>query len=166
LTARREVSCFAIPTPLIMSIVQPVDEYDENRRPPRECKMGDTVKPPTRRVSLAYVLLVSLLMGAGPEPPALGPQLHLRVQQAHAWRPPFGLDRVGQSVVAVIESAGPPPSAEYALRLLNESKEIARIGVRFPATPPYSARRPRDGATRRAGGIIPTGLGASASTAR
>ena len=54
------------------------------------------------------------------------PQVRIRVEQSHPWRPPFGLDRIGQPLVAVVELDAISPSSEYTLVAYCRAKEIAR----------------------------------------
>ena len=51
----------------------------------------------------------------------------LTVEPGHPWTPPFGLDRVGRPMDAVVEvPAGAKPIAEYDRRRLPDGKEIWR----------------------------------------
>ena len=107
--------------------------------------MCDAAKPSMRRGSPACALLALFLMGAGPDATTQEPRLSLSLQPAHPWRPPFGLDRVGRSTVVAIDLEGRRPSGDYALVLLKQGKETARIDVRFRVGLLYSARVPVEG---------------------
>src|SRR5262245_33331027 len=49
----------------------------------------------------------------------------IRLEPQHPWRPPFGLERVGQSITAVVEVASEGrPYWEYRLAALVEGKEV------------------------------------------
>jgi len=65
-------------------------------------------------------------------------QIHL--DAGHPWRPPFGLDRVGRPITAVVETGARPSPATYALGVFVKGKEVGRHPVQFPIKPPYSAR--------------------------
>jgi hypothetical protein len=64
----------------------------------------------------------------------------VRVEHSHPWRPPFGLDRVGQPFVAIVQTSEPPTGTEHVLTLLDHGKVVSRHEVRFPMVPPYAAR--------------------------
>ena len=87
---------------------------------------------------------IAVLLGAlGPwevqgAPPAPDGQV-IRLESGHPWRPPFGLDRVGQPCTAVIESSQPPRHSGYLLTVLHQGKEVGRHPVNFTTQPPCSA---------------------------
>jgi hypothetical protein len=64
----------------------------------------------------------------------------LRLEQRHPWRPPFGLQRVGQPLVVVVESRGRPEPSGYLLEAIRHGKEISSYPLEFPSSPPYSVR--------------------------
>src|SRR5579863_3784033 len=64
----------------------------------------------------------------------------VRLETVHPWRPPFGLDRVGRPLMAVVEAAERPAGADYVLSLLDRGKVVSQHPVRFPSAPPYFAR--------------------------
>lgn len=66
--------------------------------------------------------------GAANEPPVF----RIRVE-GHAWRPPFGLDRIGKPVVAVVQASAVPESFNYALVSYRSGKEIRRQALVFSA---------------------------------
>jgi hypothetical protein len=70
------------------------------------------------------------------EPPAL----RLRVEPGHPWRPPFGLERVGGPVTAVVEATARPAAREHTLVVLREGREIRRHALQFSGGPPFVAR--------------------------
>lgn len=93
----------------------------------------------------ALGLLVAFLAGLVPrglppadaaEPPKSEYQIH--VDSGHPWRPPFGLERVGRPLTAVVEiSTDRPPSSEYLLVAASHGKEIARSVLNLSGDPPY-----------------------------
>ncbi len=64
----------------------------------------------------------------------------IRLDTGHPWRPPFGLDRVGQPITVVVETRSPEAQARYRLTALFQKREVGRYPIQFPARPPYSAR--------------------------
>ena len=51
----------------------------------------------------------------------------IRLESQHPWRPPFGLERVGQPITAVVEVASEErPYREYGLAAFVEGKEVER----------------------------------------
>ena len=64
---------------------------------------------------------------------------HIRIDPSHPWRPPFGLERVGQPLVVVVEIESAPKSAQkYSLTSYRNGQEIGHREVsvtgRFPST--------------------------------
>ena len=56
--------------------------------------------------------------------------VHIRVDSGHPWRPPFGLDRVGRPLTAVVEIFSEQmPVREYSLAGYLEGKEVGRYGL-------------------------------------
>lgn len=93
------------------------------------------------RVRLAGSLCCLLAIGprlAGAEPAQLAVQL--RVEEVHPWRPPFGLDRVGQSRVIVIDASEAIAAGELTLASRLAGREVARQAVTLPDQPPRVAR--------------------------
>jgi hypothetical protein len=65
----------------------------------------------------------------------------IRVDPGHPWRPPFGLDRVGQPLVVIVEIASErKPAQHYVLLGRLDGKDIARHDVNLPDKPPYTDR--------------------------
>lgn len=61
--------------------------------------------------------------------------IKLTVEPGHPWTPPFGLDRVGRPLDAVVEAAaGVAPGEEYLVVGLRDGKETSRRPVRFVAS--------------------------------
>jgi hypothetical protein len=89
---------------------------------------------------LTWTILAVILAGAGTDHPILAQGFQLRVDRGHPWRPPFGLDRVGQPIAVVVQSTERPADTGHVLTILSRGKEVGRHDVRFAATPPYSAR--------------------------
>jgi hypothetical protein len=90
------------------------------------------------------VALILFLSGTRPSSADDGPNpkagYSVRLEIGHPWRPPFGLDRVGRPLVAVVKASERPTGADYVLSLLDRGKLVSRHEVRFPAVPPYSTR--------------------------
>jgi hypothetical protein len=64
---------------------------------------------------------------------------HIRIDPGHPWRPPFGLERVGQPLVVVVEIESAPKSVQkYSLTSYRNGQEIGHREVpvtgRFPST--------------------------------
>ena len=67
----------------------------------------------------------------------------LTVEPGHPWTPPFGLDRVGRPMDAVVEvPAGAKPTAEYVVVAYRNGKEIGRRTVTLvaPSSPGPACR--------------------------
>jgi hypothetical protein len=64
----------------------------------------------------------------------------IRIDRGHAWRPPFGLDRIGQPLTAVVELDGDqrPPEVEVVGYL--GGKEIARTTLTLSGRAPATGR--------------------------
>ena len=88
-------------------------------------------------IALAAVAAVPTIPLAGPVAPA---GFAVRVESAHAWRPPFGLDRVGQPLALVVESTKPPGSAVYTIEARARGKLIKEQSVSFPSAAPFAVR--------------------------
>ena len=71
---------------------------------------------------------------------AAAPSFQVRLDRGHPWRPPFGLDRVGQPIAVVIESSAGPESAKYIVTAFFKGEEIERWAVEFSSAGPYRAR--------------------------
>jgi hypothetical protein len=68
------------------------------------------------------------------------PAYRVQLDTGHSWRPPFGLDRVGRPVIAVVEASAPAARSGYRLTANFRGRAAANYPVRFPKAPPYSAR--------------------------
>jgi len=65
----------------------------------------------------------------------------MRVDRGHPWRPPFGLDRIGQPLRAVVEIASDrPPRPEYAVVAYLRGKETARTVLTLTGQPPWTCQ--------------------------
>jgi hypothetical protein len=65
----------------------------------------------------------------------------IMVDTGHPWRPPFGLDRVGRPLEAVVElRSRPAASARYVLANMSKGATIGAHTLRPPEQPPYAAR--------------------------
>jgi hypothetical protein len=68
------------------------------------------------------------------------PSVQLRVEEVHPWRPPFRLERVGQSRAVAIESPQSLPRGELTVAARSAGREVARQKVSLPDKPPRVAR--------------------------
>lgn len=74
------------------------------------------------------------------ESPAEKPAGWIHLESGHPWRPPFGLERVGQPLVAVaiITADSPPP--KYFLVGYQQGKETSRTALSLTGQSPYACR--------------------------
>jgi len=98
----------------------------------------------TRRRDKAFILACAiisvLVIGASAGAVEDARTFQVRLDAGHPWRPPFGLDRVGRPITAVVEATARPDRANHVLTAFLKGKEAGRYPVQFPAAPPYSAR--------------------------
>jgi hypothetical protein len=99
------------------------------------------------RLVCSLLALASAWQSAGASPDAIredptrsGPTYRINLDAGHPWRPPFGLDRVGCPITAVVEASARPDQAIYVLSALSNGKQAGHFPVTFSAAPPYSAR--------------------------
>ena len=65
----------------------------------------------------------------------------LTVEPGHSWTTPFGLERVGRPLEAVVEvAAGVKPNEEYVLACYRDGREIRRQAVLFLDSPKHFGR--------------------------
>ena len=90
---------------------------------------------------------MALLSGlsAGPLRPASGtgpqkPVAQIEIDRGHPWRPPFGLQRVGQPLTVVVKIEPDRRLSEYALVGYQKNKELRRSPLSLTGKPPYSCR--------------------------
>src|SRR5271166_2609847 len=106
----------------------------------QEFPMAQRIRSLVRVAPWIVVLLGALgpweVQGAPPAPEGLV----IRLESGYPWRPPFGLDRVGQPFTAVIESSEPPRHSGYLLTVLHQGKEVSRHPVNFTMNPPAPPR--------------------------
>jgi hypothetical protein len=86
-----------------------------------------------------------MLVGAGGVSSRGAPVFQVRLDVAHPWRPPFGLERIGRPIVAVVETGSRPDAANYVLSAFWNGKEVGSYPLRFPDDPPYSTKVPIEG---------------------
>ncbi|MCU0959107.1 MAG: hypothetical protein MUF48_03300 [Pirellulaceae bacterium] len=88
---------------------------------------------------LVCVLFFSPLPATGAaavgEPPA-----RIRVEPGHPWRPPYGLDRIGQPLTAVVELDSNPPACDVVLVAHLRGEEIARKTLTLTGQAPATGR--------------------------
>ena len=83
-----------------------------------------------RFMSLALLLLAATTSSKAIEPCSENITASIRVDAGHPWRPPFGLERVGQPLTAVAEiHTEKMPIREYSLVGYLEGKEVGRYGL-------------------------------------
>ena len=96
---------------------------------------------PAPRCLVLLALVAPLMVAAAAEPAAApAPQARLRVEELHAWRPPYGVERVGRSRVAAVEFTGERPAGEFALSACRGGKVLERQAVVVPDKAPFVAR--------------------------
>ena len=83
---------------------------------------------------------IAMALAATQVSAAASPSFRLRLDHGHPWRPPFGLDRIGGPIVAIVEATAPPEPARYVLTSLAKGQELERVAVEFPGTAPYRTR--------------------------
>ena len=80
------------------------------------------------KTALMCAVLVAGLMIGRAEPA----EVKLTVEPAHPWTPPFGVERVGRPMEAVVEvPSGANPKDEYAVAGYRDGKEVSRHAVKF-----------------------------------
>ncbi|MDR3633185.1 MAG: hypothetical protein P4L84_05060 [Isosphaeraceae bacterium] len=67
------------------------------------------------------------------------PPYRLRLDPGHPWRPPFGLERIGRPIAAVVE-ASEKPATVCTLAAFRAGKEVNHRTLTFTSEPPYVAR--------------------------
>jgi hypothetical protein len=77
---------------------------------------------------------------AAVDSPAEQPSGWIRVDPGHPWRPPFGLERVGQPLTAVVEILGDNRPVEYVLVGYRQGKETSRTALTLTGRSPYICR--------------------------
>lgn len=94
------------------------------------------VSPGLRFSALAAVVLSNWNFASGEGAAmAAAPAAKLTVEPGHPWTPPFGLNRVGRPLEAVVEVPNAVPSAnEYAIVGYRDGKETSRRAIRFMAS--------------------------------
>lgn len=77
---------------------------------------------------------------AGAAAPA-APEVSIRVEEPHPWRPPFRLERVGRPVTVRMVSKDAPTAGRFRLVERRSGRETARNEVVFPAQAPHQVIR-------------------------
>ena len=96
--------------------------------------------------AILVVLLAAFTLASAPrvqaaDVPAKKPAAQIRVDPGHPWRPPFGLDRIGRPLTAVVEIATErQPALRYALIAYRDAKETARSVLSLSGKPPYTSQ--------------------------
>ena len=91
---------------------------------------------------VSWVILCPVVARSGEAQPAANAArgFVIALESPHPWRPPFGLERVGQPIILSISTAEDSRLKGFELIVQLRGKEVARHPVTFPAKPPYSAR--------------------------
>jgi hypothetical protein len=120
-----------------------------------------------RLAMLLVVAVIVALSAALRDCAAMEPQAayQLRLDEGHPWRPPFGLDRIGRPIAAVVEITTRPKAGIYILEAFSQRMPVARQTVRFAASPPYSARVELGGVATVDELVLSAAEGESAATA-
>jgi len=85
----------------------------------------------------ALVACLSFLAGAQTNASDPQPQSPLRIDPGHFWRPPFGVERVGQPTRIVVETSAAPKAGDEALLVgYHEGQELLREQVKFEGQSP------------------------------
>ncbi len=99
--------------------------------------------------SLRLVLIISLVStvawrwvsAAEDTTPAAGPAASIRIDQGHPWRPPFGLERIGRPLIAIVELTAPRrPSCDYVLVSTVDGQETQRVKLELTGEAPCTSR--------------------------
>jgi hypothetical protein len=104
-----------------------------------------------RLVEVAVVVTFACLLAGvglrvnGADGAGADPVYKIHLETGHPWRPPFGLERIGRPLAAVITASERPDATSYALVPRWRNKDFGRHVVLFPEKPPYSARVTLDG---------------------
>ncbi|MFO0892313.1 MAG: hypothetical protein U0790_24640 [Isosphaeraceae bacterium] len=108
---------------------------------PREVTLIPRLRELSTRATCVGMFLVAMNLGApGAEPTGYV----LRIASRHAWRPPFGLDRVGSGIEVVVEARAYASAKKLQLVALNGSRELRRERLAWPEAPPFVVRRTPD----------------------
>ena len=115
------------------------------RQPGRNPKIGSTsmkrAQPTPRGYdSIIWAALAMTMCGAASDSTIRSTTFRVKLDSGHKWIAPFGLDRIGRPVVAVVESKSRPEPADYALTAYWKGKEVGRYPLRIPDSPPYSTK--------------------------
>ena len=97
--------------------------------------------PLGRVTGLTCVLTAVVLNGASQDSSGALPVIHVQIDQGHPWRPPFGLERIGRPLAAVVSASERPAAARYVLSVLSRGKEVGRHDVRIPGGSPLLCPR-------------------------
>ncbi len=128
--------------------------YVDVHSPPRHAVQPETALHMPARFSVRFGVLVTfalsvLLTAAGmvPFPTASGadiaaaPEASIRVDDGHPWRPPFGVQRIGRPLTAVVEiTTQRQPAHEYTLVANLRGKEISRSVLELTGQAPFTCR--------------------------
>ena len=96
------------------------------------------------------VILVTLDIAAVRAAPAIEQESQtseatIRIDQGHPWRPPFGIERIGRPLIAVVDiPARQEGACEYALVAYLNDQQISRSVLTLTGEPPFSSRIPVD----------------------
>lgn len=91
---------------------------------------------------LVVGMMMCVVAGArGADPPGTPEPARIRIDPGHPWRPPFGLDRVGQPLPVVVEiTADPQPQPDYSLTAYLDGEAVGREPLVLQGHAPYTNR--------------------------
>ena len=90
--------------------------------------------------SIIWAALATTVCGAANDPTTRSSTFEVKLDSGHKWIAPFGLDRIGRPVVAVVESKSRPEPANYALTAYWKGKEVGRYPLDSRIVPPTRPR--------------------------
>jgi hypothetical protein len=100
--------------------------------------MESRVASLTIRLVFAAQLAGNCVAGIANLQPVTGPSFQIVLENAHPWRPPFGLARVGRPVVALLTPRIRPEPGGYELVALSNGREMSRQTLVLAAFPSSS----------------------------
>jgi hypothetical protein len=135
--------------PLLMLSQLLMESADGTRSVPATFRtVNGYVSPVSAWRTLAVVIVVlgtihagdGAFVSAAVDNSAEQPAVWIHVDSGHRWRPPFGLDRVGRPLVAVVQIVGDPKPEEYVLVGYQQDKETSRSVLKLSGSSPHVCR--------------------------
>ena len=101
-----------------------------NHIPPRQPKHISTHRPLANLLCILCLCITHLDSTAAED--GKNPHATIRIDSRHTWKPPFGLDRIGQPLTVVVErTTNQQPSGKYWLTGYRNGEKIAQTIPRF-----------------------------------